>query len=35
VRAFASILAAQLAALVEPARSTLKAGADIGIADTV
>jgi len=35
VRAFASILAAQLAALVEPARSTLKAGADIGIADPV
>jgi len=35
VRAFASILAAQLAALVEPACSTLKAGADIGIVDTV
>jgi transcriptional regulator with XRE-family HTH domain len=35
VRAFASILAAQLAALVEPARSTLKADADIGIVDTV
>jgi transcriptional regulator with XRE-family HTH domain len=35
VRAFASILAAQLAALVEPARSTLKAGADVGVADTV